>query len=133
MNDTGREDKGLTNEELERCNHFIAIPTHSALASLNLAQAVNICLYEIFCRSEIEPSMKVNDKIPATSAEMEEMLQHMRESLLHLQFLDKNNPDHVLHTFRRIFGRTELDSREVNILRGLWTCLAKLEPTYPPE
>lgn len=129
----GREDKGLNNEELERCNHFITIPTHSELASLNLAQAVNICLYEIFSRSSIETPRSASNHKPATSAEMEEMLKHMRKSLLHLQFLDKNNPDHVLHTFRRIFGRTELDDREVKILRGLWTCLAKLKPTYPPK
>lgn len=129
----GREDKGLNNEELERCNHFITIPTHSELASLNLAQAVNICLYEIFTRSSTEVLQPTSVHKPATSKEMEEMLQHMRKTLVHLQFLDKDNPDHVLHTFRRIFGRTELDDREVKILRGLWSCLEKLKPTHPPE
>ena len=52
----------------------------------------------------------------------------MRLSLFKLGFFKDNNPDHILHTFRRIFGRTELNSREVSILRGLWNCLDKLDP-----
>ena len=126
----GREDKGLTNEELDRCHHFIAIPTSGELASLNLAQAVNICLYEIYRHSLAEPNLPTSDWLPAPTAELEGMLQHMRLSLFNLGFFKDNNPDHILHTFRRIFGRTELNSREVSILRGLWHCLDKLEPTH---
>lgn len=119
----GREDKGLTNEELDRCHHFIAIPTSGELASLNLAQAVNICLYEIYRQSIAEPDLPTSDWLPAPGAELEGMLQHMRSSLGNLGFFKDNNPDHILHTFRRIFGRTELNSREVSVLRGLWHCL----------
>lgn len=124
----GREDKGLSNEELDRCHHFISIPTSNELASLNLAQAVNICLYEIHCSSLTEPDMPTAEWLPAPAEELEIMLQHMRSSLLSLGFLDENNPDHILHAFRRIFGRTELNSREVRILHGLWTSLANLNP-----
>lgn len=126
----GREDKGLTNEELGRCHHFITIPTDGELASLNLAQAVNICLYEIYRHSLAEPNLPTSDCLPAPAKELEGMLQHMRSSLFNLGFFKDNNPDHILHTFRRIFGRTELNSREVSILRGLWHCLDKLEPTH---
>jgi tRNA/rRNA methyltransferase len=122
----GREDKGLSNDELNRCHHFITIPTSSELASLNLAQAVNICLYEIFRSSLSAPETNSSEWLPAPAAEMEIMLQHMRTSLLSLGFLNEKNPDHILHTFRRIFGRTELNSREVRILHGLWTCLENL-------
>ncbi|MEN8135705.1 MAG: RNA methyltransferase [Thermodesulfobacteriota bacterium] len=125
----GREDKGLTNEELDRCHHFIAIPTSGELASLNLAQAVNICLYEIYQQSLAEPNLPVSEWLPAPAEELEGMLQHMRTSLFNLGFFKDNNPDHILHTFRRIFGRTELNSREVSILRGLWNCLDKLAAT----
>ncbi len=121
----GREDKGLTNEELDRCHHFITIPTSSELASLNLAQAVNICLYEIYRISSRKSEMPPSDRLPAPAGEVETMLDHMRAALSDLNFFKDNNPDHILHTFRRIFGRTELDSREVRILHGLWNCLRK--------
>ena len=124
----GREDKGLTNEELDRCHHFVTINTSDELASLNLAQAVCICLYEIFKISKSPITVSSSERIPASGNEMEGMLQHMRSTLLELDFLQDSNPDHILHTFRRIFGRTELDSREVRILRGLWSCLDDLSP-----
>ena len=124
----GREDKGLTNDELGRCHHFVTIPTSSELASLNLAQAVCICLYEIYRNSISGAPLSPSERVPAPAAEMEGMLQHMRSTLLDLDFLIESNPDHILHTFRRIFGRTELDSREVSILRGLWKCLDDIDP-----
>jgi tRNA/rRNA methyltransferase len=45
----------------------------------------------------------------------------MRRTLTEAGYLDPQNPDHILHTFRRIFGRTGLDEREVRILHGLWS------------
>ena len=129
----GREDKGLTNEELGRCHHFVTIPTSSEHASLNLAQAVCICLYEIYRHSLTNAPLSPAERIPAPAAEMEGMLQHMRATLLDLDFLIESNPDHILHTFRRIFGRTELDSREVSILRGLWKCLDDLDRPAGPD
>ena len=47
------------------------------------------------------------------------MYQHMRKTLLDIDYLDQQNPDHLLRTFRRIFGRADLDSRDVRIIQGL--------------
>src|SRR6266545_4648851 len=44
----GREDRGLTNEELERCHELITIPSHPEFASLNLSQAVLLVCYELY-------------------------------------------------------------------------------------
>jgi tRNA/rRNA methyltransferase len=49
------------------------------------------------------------------------MFQHMRRTLLSIDYLDPQNPEHILRTFRRIFGRTGLNEREVRILHGLWS------------
>lgn len=51
------------------------------------------------------------------------MFQHMRSTLTDIGFLDPQNPDHILRSFRRIFGRAGLNDREVRILRGLWSRL----------
>ena len=44
----GREDKGLSNEELALSTQIVTIPTTDEYKSLNLAQAVMVCCYEIF-------------------------------------------------------------------------------------
>ncbi|MFZ5760134.1 MAG: RNA methyltransferase [Thermodesulfobacteriota bacterium] len=115
----GREDDGLTTAELDLCQRFITIPADPALPSLNLAQAVAICLYELY-KGQYTP--RPAPKAPqADSRTLESMFGHMRESLLAAGYLDPQNPDHILHTFRRIFGRAGLDEREVRILHGLWS------------
>jgi tRNA/rRNA methyltransferase len=49
------------------------------------------------------------------------MYGHMRRTLTEIGFLDPQNPDHILRSFRRIFGRAGLNDRDVRILRGLWS------------
>ena len=118
----GREDNGLTTAELDLCQVLVTIPAHHDLPSLNLAQAVCICLYEAAKKSP--PAISDNHvlkKCPANSHELEDMFQHMRRTLLAAAFLDPQNPDHILRIFRRIFNRAVLTSREINILRGLWS------------
>lgn len=116
----GREDSGLTTAELDLCRHFVTIAADPALPSLNLAQAVTICLYEL-ARHNTASQPPAACKEPADTATLEAMYQHMRASLLGAGYLDPQNPDHILHTFRRIFGRAGLDEREVRILHGLWS------------
>ncbi len=135
----GREDNGLTSEELELCQHFVTIPTDNAFASMNLSHALCIFSYEIskavkkeiFCKknenikhgtcADIGNSMdkqKQND-LSADIGEIELMYSHMKKTLSDIDFLDPQNPDHLLRTFRRIFGRSGLSSRDVRIIRGL--------------
>ncbi|RJX35820.1 MAG: RNA methyltransferase [Desulfurivibrio sp.] len=115
----GREDDGLTTAELDLCQFFITIATNPALPSLNLAQAVTICLYEL--SRDRQGLAEPGGLEPADSGTLESMYQHMRRTLLDAEYLDPQNPDHILRTFRRIFGRAGLDQREVRIIRGLWS------------
>jgi tRNA/rRNA methyltransferase len=114
----GREDNGLTTEELALCRWQVTIPTSDVYGSLNLAQAVLVFCYELF--------RGLGDVIPAgvsrelaVGAETEGLFQHMEETLLRIGFLDQENPDHLMRSLRRIFARAELDSREVAVLRGI--------------
>jgi tRNA/rRNA methyltransferase len=102
----GREDKGLTTAELEMCQRFITIPTMDECPSMNLAQA----------RGKTAGQRKV-----ASIASQEAMFGHMRSTLLDIGYLDPQNPDHILRSYRRIFSRAGLTDREVRILRGLWS------------
>lgn len=114
----GREESGLTTEELDLCQGFVTIPTHPALPSMNLAQAVTVCLYELSLRAFV-PAPASQDREPATGESLEAMFAHMRQTLLDAGFLDPQNPDHLLRDFRRILARQGMDHRDVSIVRGL--------------
>ena len=116
----GREDRGLLTSELDLCQHFITIPTDEKLPSMNLAQAVTLCLYEVNKARGQFAGCTHGRKNFASNENLESMYQHMRQSLLDIGYLDPQNPDHILRSFRRILGRSGLNDREVRILRGLF-------------
>ncbi len=123
----GREDKGLRTAELDQCQRLITIPTSREFPSMNLAQSVTICLYET-SKAIFESNKKEDGRRQMASGSLlEEMYIHMKGSLLKCGYLNHQNPDHIMHTFRRIFGRSGLDNREVHVLRGLWHKLEWLE------
>ncbi len=113
----GREDSGLTNEELVQCTWLATIPSADEYGSLNLAQAVLVFCYELFRNTG--SSIPRQTRTMAPSAELEAMYCHMEETLLRIGFLNPQNPSHLMLSVRRIFARAELDSREVAILRGM--------------
>lgn len=115
----GRESSGLKTEELALCNRFVTIPTDSALPSMNLAQAVAVCLYEMTQASR--GALPGRTHPPASAEAVEAMLAHMRQTLLAIGYLNPQNPEHLTRAFRRIFGRAQLDAREVRIMQGLWS------------
>jgi tRNA/rRNA methyltransferase len=125
----GREDRGLLTAELDLSQRFITIPTSDELPSMNLAQAVALCLYDTARAARREA---VAGRVPgrrklADGEVLENMYGHMRQTLLDIEFLNPDNPDHILRTFRRIFGRAGLNEREVRILRGLWNRIDWIE------
>ncbi len=123
----GREDRGLHTSELDLCQLFVTIETHSAYRSMNLSQAVTLLLYELHKASNgIDPSIAATAS-PASIGDIENMLQHMRRTLLEIAYLDPQNPDHILRSFRRLLGRTGLDEREVRIFQGLWSRIDWIE------
>jgi tRNA/rRNA methyltransferase len=116
----GTEDSGLETKDLELCQHFITIPTHRDYPSMNLSHSLSILVYEIAMASEA--GKRFHDPIPqklAPGKEVEHMFGHMRKTLQDIDFLDHQNPDHILRTFRRLFGSAGLTPRDIKIIRGL--------------
>ena len=116
----GREDCGLLNEELDLCQRFLTIPTCDAMPSMNLAQSVALCLYEV-SKQGLEARGELLNPDLAAIDQTEAMIQQMKETLTRIEYLDPQNPDHILRSFRRLFGKSGLTDREVRILRGLWS------------
>jgi tRNA/rRNA methyltransferase len=114
----GPEDHGLSNKDLEHCQLLVTIPTHPDYPSLNVAQAVVVCLYEIYLTSLVPAD---DDGIQRAEAEhIERLFDIMKTSLLKIGFLDSANPEHMLLAFRRIFGRAGLEDKDVRILTGMF-------------
>ena len=117
----GREDRGLHTSELDLCHAFVTIPTDAAYPSMNLSHAVALLLYELRKKTIGDETCTNGNRMPARAGDIEKMFQHMRRTLLATEYLDPQNPDHILRAFRRLFGRSVLDAREVRILQGLWS------------
>ncbi len=116
----GREDNGLLTNELDLCHHFITIPTSDQQPSMNLAQAVGLCLYEVIRVNGVMQKQTYGRKSLATNEQIEGMFQHMRQTLINIGYLNPQNPDHILRSYRRMLGRAGLNEKEVKILRGLF-------------
>jgi tRNA (cytidine32/uridine32-2'-O)-methyltransferase len=121
----GREDRGLTNEELKVCNLHLNIPTAEAYSSLNLAMAVQIVAYELrMLKSATDlPGSELDqwDAPFASRDNMERYYTHLEEALVDIEFLDPAAPRQLMSRLRRLYSRVRLDEMELNILRGILT------------
>lgn len=114
----GSEKEGLTNEELSLCHMCARIPSVESFPSLNLAQAVMVVCYELFQASGMIPNAPVR---LAQAEQLEKMFEHMEKTLIQIGFLDSNHPKRIMRALRRLFGRSQMDEREVQILQGIWS------------
>lgn len=121
----GREDRGLTNEELQACNLHLHIPSHEDYPSLNLAMAVQVVAYELrmLALEGALPASPTDDwDAPFSTVEnMERFYRHLEETLVQIGFLDPAAPRQLMTRLRRLYGRVRLDEMELNILRGILT------------
>lgn len=113
----GREDHGLSTEDLAQCTLQATIPSSSAYGSLNLAQAVLLFCWEL-SRANAAPSSE-NPRQLATSGDLEPFFSQLGDTLSRIGYLNPQNPEHIMLSLRRIFFRAELDQREISILRGM--------------
>ncbi len=122
----GNERFGLSNEEVMKCSALVSIPANAAYSSLNLSQAVQVLAYE--CRMAAlgeprEPSGIGFRGELASAEQVEGMFRHLEQALVEIEFLDPENPKKLMPRLRRMFARTQLETEEVNILRGIATQL----------
>jgi tRNA/rRNA methyltransferase len=110
----GREDRGLTSEEVAACQRTASIPTDPASPVMNLAQSVCVFSYEL---SRVAPRAAERELAPA--ALVERAHQRARSLLLDVGFLHETNADHIYDDVRRMIGRADLDAREVTMLLGM--------------
>jgi tRNA/rRNA methyltransferase len=118
----GREDSGLSSDEVALCSHAATVATTDDLGSLNLAQAVLLFLYEIF---RLQPHLPV---LPVATAavlplqgEVHAMLAQMDTVLERIAFLNPRAPAGARNKLHQLLYRAQPDPEEVALLRGLWS------------
>ncbi|MEH6469896.1 MAG: RNA methyltransferase [Halopseudomonas sp.] len=132
----GREDRGLTNDELHRCHRHVHIPSNPDFGSLNLAAAVQVICYELrmasLAQNVAQDSADTDehwgtawDIDSASSEEIERLFAHMEQTLIDIEFLNPDNPRQLMTRLRRLYLRGHLDRIEVSILRGILTATQK--------
>lgn len=114
----GPEDRGLTNDDLKFCQYTSCIPT-AEFASLNLAQAVAIHCYELYCAIVEMSREEAAEPEYASTFQLEGMYRHVQEALLRIDFLDNKSQHYWMRNIRHFLGRVRLSSKEANIIRGI--------------
>jgi tRNA (cytidine32/uridine32-2'-O)-methyltransferase len=124
----GREDRGLTNEELHKCHFHVHIPSNPEYSSLNLASAVQVIAYELRVSGlseNLESPLHYDDwdMPPAKMEALENYYQHLEETLQTLDFIQADNPRQTMTRLRRLYSRIRLDEMELSIMRGMLTSI----------
>ena len=134
----GPEERGLSNTELNYAQRFVCIPSNPAYPSLNLAQAVAICAYELYqaneyqdidteesyvslakeeCLNSVYLATDLKDK--ASFDTLEQYYQHLETILLKIGYLYPHTTMARMEKFRRLYNRANLSNQEVAMLRGI--------------
>jgi len=127
----GPEKSGLRNDDLDRCNALLTIPTDPSFSSLNIAMAVQVICYELRLARTDAPTPADPEAPPATSKELEHFYEHLEDVLTRTGFLDPENPRHLMRRLRRLFTKAEPDKNEINILRGILTAVEPVAQKRP--
>ena len=124
----GREDRGLTNDELQRCNLHVHIPANEEYPVLNIAMAVQVVCYQLYVDSHKNNETNESNywDVPlAESNHVERLINHFVEVAAELEVFNKGNPRQIGARIKRMFTRIGLDEMEVNFLRGFLGAVEK--------
>ncbi len=121
----GREQSGLTNEELHHCHFHLQIPCNPDYSSLNIAAAVQVITYELQVASLDESPKKEWDYPYADASAMQGFYEHLERVLVEVDFLNPEVPRQLMTRLQRLFNRARPDVMEINILRGILGAIDK--------
>lgn len=122
----GREDRGLTNEELQLANKHLVIPADDDYPVLNISQSVQIICYEIFKQSSQKILKSWQDYPSYNQEQLQRLVEHFNSTAIELGVVDPDNPKQILTRMERMFRRLYPDQMEGNFLRGFLDKVDKL-------
>lgn len=155
----GSEDKGLENHEIELCTHLVCIPTSLSAASLNLAQAILILLYELrkAVPEQIKELSEASIKEPsgqhfgqhlgqhprhsprqgrvkhsplATLEQQELLIFNIKQAMQAIGSLPEANSNYFLLPIRRFVTRSQVRHNEFSMLMGICNKIMRLSTLH---
>jgi tRNA/rRNA methyltransferase len=114
----GSEKFGLSNEDMAHCHWLMRIPTREEHGSMNLGQAVAVCLYEIVRNPEAAQPVP-DGKIPARAEDVERIYQLMEEILRHSEYIHDPSGEAMRLKLRRLLNRMDLSGHDANLWLGM--------------
>ena len=114
----GSEKFGLSNEDMSYCHWLMRIPTREEHGSMNLGQAVAVCLYEIM-RSPVAARAKPEAKHPASAEKMERVTALLEEVLDHSGYVHSRVEGSTKMKIRRLVRRMEWNSHDAEVWLGM--------------
>jgi tRNA/rRNA methyltransferase len=122
----GGERHGLSNDDVYRCHTCLSIPTHPDYGSLNLAQAVQLISYEWRqALGGFTVAPRTAEPQPADGVAVDGLLEHWREVLVEIGYLDPAAPKKLMPRLQQLANRARLTQEEVHILRGIARAVRK--------
>ena len=123
----GREDNGLSNEELQKCHIHLVIPTSDEYSSLNLSHALQLVAFEIR-KIYLDNNVSISEeKDLVSNLENEKLLEHLMEVLKKIDFYDPKSSKQVKTRIERLIKKIRLDKMEMGILRGFLSKIIDFE------
>lgn len=113
----GSERFGLSNDDLSHCHWLMHIPTRKGHPSMNMGQAVAICLYELIRETKIPKAAKVNDA--AAARELDRINTLLVETLLKSEFINTRTAASSEEKLRRMVRRLNLRQGDAELWLGI--------------
>jgi tRNA/rRNA methyltransferase len=114
----GSEKFGLSNDDMSHCNWLMRIPTREEHGSMNLGQAVAVCLYEII-RSPAAAKVKSGAKPEVSAGDLERMTATLKEILEHSGYMHERVEGSSELKLRRMLRRMNLDAHDAQVWLGM--------------
>jgi tRNA/rRNA methyltransferase len=140
----GPEDRGLSNAELNYAQRWVGIPSHATYPSLNLAQAVAVCCYELYQSTQVStssvppvvplvtPAPEPSEPLASLDA-LEQAFEHLESTLLKIGYLYPHTAASRMQKFRHIFQRSHLCPEELALLRGILRQIEWSSQSFPTK
>lgn len=126
----GNETFGLSIDEVQHCNRLMTISGNPDYFSLNLAQAVQVVCYELFSHVNADMSHLMPERNLASADQVLGMVQHLEQTMSHLNFFHKRNQERMVRRLHSLFQRADTTTEDIDILRGFFNKIQQNTPSF---
>ena len=124
----GRENSGLTNQELDLCHYLGHVDTNPEYGVLNVAMGIQLFVYELRMQWQNRKGYTAAQwrRKPASMDELSQLYAHLEQTLLEIDYLKPAKNDRIMRRMKRLFHRAQLEGKELLIFRGILRSMQRI-------